>query len=171
MGGSSGLNAQPGSRNMIMERLQPFITSIRPWGQFFDNRQFIKPSGNPGEVMPRVKKNLEHYKGNYAISLLGVSAFIVFLHPGTLFVVGLLASLWGYALVIRNEPFVVQNHELSPKEVTIILAAASFAVVFLLTNVGSVLLFGASLGAVGVLAHAAARRNEEVDVEAGFFSS
>eukprot|EP00736_Rhodelphis_marinus_P009231 Rmarinus@m.19138 len=153
--------------NQLQARLQPFLSSIRPWGSFVDKHKFSKPNdGN--DVMPRIKRNIAVWKANYAVCLLITVVLTVLMHPGSLLVLSLLFALWAYVFLVRTEPIVVQNRALNETESAVILAAVSFAVVFLLTNVGSVLLFALSLGGVGVLAHAALRREEEsFDEETG----
>ncbi|KAJ7538036.1 hypothetical protein O6H91_11G032200 [Diphasiastrum complanatum] len=75
----------------------------------------------------------------------------------SLFAIAFLLAAWAFLFVYRSEPLVLFNRTFSEKEVLALMSVITVVVVFLLTDVGSLLMSAVMFGFLIVCAHAAFR--------------
>ncbi len=62
---------------------------------------------HPLQATSRLKKNALHFRVNYLIIMLAVTAVCMILSPGSLLVLGLLGLTWTYLFIVRQSPLVL----------------------------------------------------------------
>lgn len=150
----------------LKDTLGHSLSERKPWSELVDRNSFSKPA-SVAEATGRVQKNLNYYRTNYFIFFLAMMALTFLTHPGALVWTGLLLCGWVYLFLLRPTPLVIAGREYSDREKLLGMAALSFVVVFFLTNVGATVLYGASLSAVVVAAHAAFREPDDLFLDEG----
>jgi len=138
----------------------------RAWGDFFNTAQMNKPA--PGEVMERVKENLEHYAFNYLVILLILSGFTVLTSPFT-FLGGLfIAAAYAYLFLLNPEPIKIAGMPVDNNAKAGLITASSVAVLWL-TGAGAAFSSLIFVVAVVALGHAAVRKPPtEADFETAY---
>ncbi|KAJ7542151.1 hypothetical protein O6H91_10G092100 [Diphasiastrum complanatum] len=128
----------------------------RPWSEVVDRSAFAKPD-SLADATGRIRKNLGYFRVNYVLLLLFVIALSLLYHPVSLFILTCLMAAWTYLCLFRTEPLVLFNRVFSDREVVGMLSILSILVVFLLSDVGSLLISSFTVGVVLICAHGAFR--------------
>lgn len=76
--------------------------AARPWGEFFDRRKFVPPTGG-GELRERLVDNLQYFTANYIVCFLMVSALSVLVHPFSFLAVLFVGGVYFWLFVTNTE--------------------------------------------------------------------
>lgn len=165
--GEPPVEGQVGIRGTIVavrEKASRLLATQKPWTEMIDRSSFSKPD-NLGEATTRLQKNLAYYRTNYLVFGLAITALAFVSNPVSLIWMAILGLVWFYLFMLKTSPLVINGREISDREKMMGMSAASFVVIFFLTNVAAIFLYGASLGAVMVGAHAAFREPDQLFVD------
>jgi hypothetical protein len=138
-----------------------------------DRSSFAKPE-SLGDATTRIRKNMSHFRINYAIIIVDIVALSLVLHPVSLFMLGLVLAGWTYLYLVRTEPLVAFGRTFSEREILVIMGVLSVVVV-LMTSVGYIFMSALLVGFLITAAHGAFRVPDDLfldDQEAsgGFLS-
>jgi hypothetical protein len=131
------------------------LAQKRPWAEMVDRTQMAKPESF-SEAITRARKNWFYFRINYSLMMAGVVALSLVLHPGSLFFLAALMAGWTYLYLVRTEPLVAFGRTFSEREVLMGMSLFTVIMIFM-TNVGSILMTAALIGAALVFAHGAYR--------------
>lgn len=155
-------------------RATEFLAVRRPWREFLDVHSVSLPFSY-GEAMIRIRKNLDHFRGNYTLIMLGILFLSLLWHPISLIVFIVVFIGWYFFYFSREETLVVMNHRIDDRVVLIGLTVVTI-VGLVFTDVAWNV-FGSLLIAVAVSGTHAAFRNsddlyvdEESATQGGMFS-
>ncbi|KAH7277218.1 hypothetical protein KP509_39G040500 [Ceratopteris richardii] len=171
---SSRAAAFRGFLGRISENWQHAVSQSRPWRELVDRTSFAKPD-SLSDATGRIRKNVAYFRLNYAILFTAVLALTLISNPASLFLLCGLLAAWIFMYVLRTTPLVLFNRTFNEREVLVLMGLLSIIVVFM-TNVGSVLITAAMLGAAIICVHAAFRvpddffLDEEVPASGGLLS-
>lgn len=101
------------------------------------------------------------------VFVLAIMAMAFVTNPVALLWTGMLGMGWIYLFLVRSQPLIINGREYSEREKLIGMSVLSFVVIFFLTNVASVLLYGASLSAAIIAAHAIFREPDDLFLDDG----
>jgi PRA1 family protein 1 len=166
------VDGQGGIRGTVIavkEKASRLIATQKPWAEMIDRSSFSKPE-NFGEVTNRLQKNLAYYRTNYLVFGLSITALAFLSNPASLIWMALLGLVWFYLFMIKTSPLVINGREISDREKMMGMSVASFVVIFFLTNVAAIFLYGASLAAAMIAAHASFREPDQLFVDEGVTS-
>ena len=79
----------------------------------------------------------------------------------------MLASAWGYLFIVRTEPLLIGGRTLSDREKLLGMSGLSLLVIFFLSNVASVVIYGLGVGVTLVTLHGAFRAPDVTFLEEG----
>jgi hypothetical protein len=172
----TGVASTPAGRAFMSrgrEAVRFALAQKRPWGEMVDRTSFAKPE-SLGDATTRIRKNMSHFRINYAIIIVGIVALSLVLHPVSLFMLGLVLAGWTYLYLVRTEPLVAFGRTFSEREILVIMGVLSVVVV-LMTSVGYILMSALLVGFLITAAHGAFRVPDDLfldDQEAsgGFLS-
>eukprot|EP00250_Pteridium_aquilinum_P033186 c5292_g1_i1 orf=380-1009(-) len=139
----------------ISENWQHALSQSRPWRELVDRSSFGKPD-SLSDATGRIRKNVGYFRLNYAILFTAVLALTLISNPVSLFLLCGLLAAWIFGYLIRTTPLTLFNRTFSEREVLALMGLLSVFVIFM-TNVGSVLISAAMLGAGIICVHAAFR--------------
>ena len=175
----SGAPAPPPSAmhaHAMLSKLNDSYRSVlarqKPWSEVTDRSTFAKPE-SLNDALSRIQKNLGYFQANYLTILLAVVVISMLWNPTSVFFLAVLALAWVYLFMIRTEPVVIANRQLSEREKFLGMVLISIVTIFGLTSVGSVLMSGVVIGSVAIIGHAALRVPDDLftdDSDAGFLS-
>lgn len=166
--------AQPGS--LSSPEVQSGITALykrmrdnasviletrKPLGEFLDHTAMSKPA-TLGEVTSRMQKNLSYYRTNYFILFIASMALVFILHPLSIVWLALVTIMWGYLFLVHSGPLTIGGREYSDREKVIGASIVSFVVIFFLTNVATMALYGVSITMGAVALHGAFREPDDL---------
>lgn len=163
---STSVSGVMGLVTSVRERGSRVLQTQKPWAELFDRTAFSKPA-SLGEATSRLQKNATHYRTNYLVFVSAIMAMAFVTNPIALMWTGLLGVGWVYLFLVRTQPLVIQGREYSDREKLIGMSILSFVVIFFLTNVASVVLYGASLSAAMIAAHAVFREPDDLFLDEG----
>ncbi|XP_078507471.1 prenylated Rab acceptor protein 1 [Lissotriton helveticus] len=152
------------SQGPAKEWIEKRRTTIRPWGNFVDQKRFSKPK-NFGELCKRMVKNVEHFQSNYVFVFLGLILYCIITSPMLLIA---LAIFFGacYIIYLRTQQskMIMFGREMSTAHQYGIAGGVSFPF-FWLAGAGSAVFWvlGATLVVIG--SHAAFHELESGDLE------
>ncbi|KAI5070385.1 hypothetical protein GOP47_0014728 [Adiantum capillus-veneris] len=139
----------------ISENWQQALSQSRPWRELVDRTSFGKPD-SLSDATSRIRKNVAHFRLNYALIFTAVLALTLLSNPFSLFLLCGLLAAWIFMFIIRTAPLILFNRTFSEREALALMGLLSIVVIFM-TNVGSVLISAAMLGAAVICVHAAFR--------------
>lgn len=139
----------------ISDNWHQALSQSRPWRELVDRSSFAKPE-SLSDATSRIRKNGAHFRLNYALLFTAVLALTLISNPVSLFLLCGLLAAWIFAYLIRTTPLILFNRTFSDREVLALMGLLSVFVIFM-TNVGSVLISAAMLGAGIICVHAAFR--------------
>ncbi|CAJ1969521.1 unnamed protein product [Sphenostylis stenocarpa] len=139
------------------------ISTRRPWEEFLALRSFTLPY-SLGEATLRIKRNLDHFRVNYAMIALIVLFLSLISHPISLIVFIAVFTAWFFLYFFRDHPVVVLHRALDDRFVLAALAAVTVAAL-VLTGVWLNVVLALLVAAVAVVLHAAFRSTEDLYVD------
>jgi chromate transport protein ChrA len=122
------------------------------------------------EAGSRIRKNLAHFRLNYALVVAAILALTLLTHPFSLLLLAALFAAWIFAYLLRTTPLTLFNRAYSEREVLIVLSLLSVVVLFM-TSVGSVLISAAMLGLLIICVHGALHVPDDLFLDAEIPSS
>lgn len=161
---ADGQGGVMGTVAAVKEKTSRVLATQKPWAEMIDRSSFSKPE-NLGEATTRLQKNLGYYRTNYLVFGVAITTLAFLSNPISLIWMALVGLLWFYLFMVRTAPLVINGREFSEREKLLGMSAASFVVIFFLTNVGAIFLYGASLGAMMIAVHAAFREPDQLFVD------
>ncbi|GMH13720.1 hypothetical protein Nepgr_015561 [Nepenthes gracilis] len=151
--------------SLVNERIRSGLRKRRPWAEMMLTSFFsIPPSFD--DALQRIYTNLSYFRINYAI----VSLLILFLsllwHPISLIVFIVMMAAWLFLCFLRDKPLVLLGRVIDDRIVLVVLSVLTLLFLFL-TDVIVNIDVSLVIGVVVVLLHAAVRRTDDFDYEAG----
>lgn len=150
----------------VKSKLADVWSRSRGWSEFGNTSQMSRPEA--GEVMERVKENLEYYAFNYLVILLVLSAFTVLTSPFT-FLGGIFIALaYCYLFFLNPEPMLIAGISFDNNVKAVAITIVSLIVLWL-TGAGYAFTGLIFVVAVIALGHAALRKPPgEADFETAY---
>lgn len=130
-----------------------------------DRSTFSRPTSS-SEAVSRIRWNTTYFRVNYLLVGLTTTSLVMALHPWSLVVLAGLASLWFYLIIIRTAPITYNGREISDREKVLALSGLSLVVIFLLTSVGTTLIYALGLSATLIAVHAAFKVPDDLFLDA-----
>ncbi|XP_057829594.1 PRA1 family protein F2 [Cryptomeria japonica] len=135
----------------------------RPWNELFDRHAFGKPESF-ADATARARRNLSHFRVNYALIVLCIVFLSLLWHPISLIVLIVMFVFWGFLYFCRDEPLVIFGRTLAEGLVFWVLTIITFVVV-MLTNAILPFLIGLLIGVVIVILHATFRLPDSLSMD------
>mmetsp|Transcript_20475 Transcript_20475/g.28370 ORF Transcript_20475/g.28370 Transcript_20475/m.28370 type:complete len:183 (+) Transcript_20475:104-652(+) len=170
--------ASSGTAQMAMQKVSESAKHVlaqrRPWSEIVDRTAYAKPA-NFADASSRIRKNINYFKVNYVLFVLGVLIACLLTHPVSMFLLMGLGTSWVYLFVVRTEPLVINGRSISEREKLIGMASVSVILIFFVSSVGSVIFMGLGIGLAGVAIHGSLRVPDDLFLDEnnendGFFS-
>ncbi|KAB1218442.1 PRA1 family protein F2 [Morella rubra] len=140
------------------ERIKAGLGTRRPWNVMFSFHSLGLPA-NFGDSLARVRTNVAYFRMNYAIVVLFILFLSLLWHPISLIVFLVMMAAWLFLYFLRDQPLMVFNRTIDDRVVLVVLGADWCSAV----DAGHVKYSGgAAVGVVVVLAHAAARKTDDL---------
>lgn len=144
----------------VRENGEALYAQRRPWRDLISRTAFGKPDSF-ADAFHRIKRNLGHFRVNYALIILGIVFLSLLWHPISLIVLIIMFVAWGFLYFFRDEPVVVFGRTLNEGVVIGVLSIVTF-VALMLTHATMVFLIGLLIAVFIVAVHAAFRLPEDV---------
>jgi PRA1 family protein 1 len=145
----------------VKDNANVMLETRKPISEFLDYTGMSKPA-SISEVTGRLQKNLSYYRTNYFILFLGTMALTFLLHPFSIIWLTLVVLMWVYLFLVHSGPLTIGGREFSDKEKVIWVSLASFIIIFFLTNVATMALYGLSITMGVVALHGAFREPDDL---------
>ncbi|XP_061369097.1 PRA1 family protein D-like [Gastrolobium bilobum] len=139
---------------------QSVFATRRPWEEVFALYSFTRPY-SVGEATLRVKRNLNHFRVNYAMIILFTLFLSLLWHPISIIVFLVALVAWFFLYFFRNEPVVLFNRAVDDRVAAAALAAVT-VVALVLTGVWLNVLVSVLVGIAVVVLHATFRSTEDL---------
>ncbi|KAI4303000.1 hypothetical protein MLD38_038682 [Melastoma candidum] len=137
--------------------------TLRPWREFLSLRSFSLPYGY-SDALLRLRKNISHFRFNYALVALLVHFLSLIFHPFSLLLFLFLSLAW-YALYFsRDSPIILFGRVFDDRVVAAVLGVVTI-VGLVLTGVGLNVLVALLVAVVIVGVHGVFRNSEDLYVD------
>lgn len=147
--------------NVFRSRSQSLTVTRRPWRELLSHpTSYTLPRGF-GEMMPRLKRNLHHFRVNYSMIILFVLFVSLLWHPISMIVFLVVFVGWWFLYLGRDEPIVVLHRMVDDRLVLVGLWIVTI-IGLVLTKVWLNVLVSLLIGVVLVMVHAVFRNTEDL---------
>lgn len=137
-----------------------FASTLRPWRELVDLTAFSRPYSY-GEAKARARRNLAHFRSNYALITLIILFVGLIYHPISMIVFLLIFALWLFLYFGNENPVVVFGREIDDRIVLgFLFLITILGLVF--TSVGLNVLVSLVISALIVSVHASLRVPDDV---------
>ncbi|XP_021754512.1 PRA1 family protein F3-like [Chenopodium quinoa] len=137
-----------------------FISSRRPWRQFFDRHSLSFPH-HFSDAFSRLKTNFSYFRMNFAMIVLLILFVSLLWHPISLIVFLIMMVAWLFLYFLRDEPLVLFGRSIDDR---IILAVLSVLTVgfLLLTGATGNILIALAVGVGVIVIYSVFRRSDDL---------
>ncbi|CAJ2627756.1 unnamed protein product [Trifolium pratense] len=140
----------------------------RPWENFFAFQSFTLPSSIHESTL-RIKRNLNHFRINYATIILLILFLSLLWHPLSLIVFLAVFAAWFFLFFFRDRPVVFLTYSIDDRFLLAVLSALT-VVALVFTGVWLNVLVSILVGAAVVVLHAVFRSIDDLYLdEEGIF--
>ncbi|KAI3449723.1 hypothetical protein Pfo_006388 [Paulownia fortunei] len=154
-GGGSGVFFRAKSRT------QSFFATRRPWRELLAHPTSYSIPYGFSDFASRLKRNLGHFRVNYAMIVLFILFLSLLYHPISMIVFIIISVFWFLLYFFRDEPIVVFNRMVDDRVVLIALGIVTI-VSLVLTRVWLNVLVSVLVGVAVVVLHASFRVTEDL---------
>ncbi|XP_057718505.1 PRA1 family protein F3-like [Arachis stenosperma] len=135
----------------------------RPWEEVFALYSFTRPI-SVGEATLRVKRNVDHFRLNYAMIILFILFLSLLWHPFSIIVFLVALAAWFFLYFFRDRPVELFGRVIDDRALAAVLAVVTVVAVSL-TGVWLNVLVSVLVGVAVVVLHAAFRSTEDLYVD------
>ncbi|EPS62668.1 hypothetical protein M569_12125, partial [Genlisea aurea] len=144
----------------ITPEVRSAYAAARPWRIFFDVSAFSLPLSY-GDAMSRIRRNANHFRGNYAVICLAAVFCSLVYHPISM-IVFLIASIgWLWLYLCREGPIAVFGRAVDDRIVLLTLSLVT-VVALVLTHAALNVLIGIIAGVIASGVHGGFRSTDEL---------
>ncbi|KAF7804680.1 PRA1 family protein F2-like [Senna tora] len=155
--------AAPYFTGRVRTTAQSIFATRRPWEEVFALYSFSRPY-TFGEATVRIKRNINHFRVNYAMIALVILFLSLLWHPISMIVFLAVFVAWFFLYFFRDEPVVVFNRTIDDRVMLVALGVLTI-VALVLTGVWLNVLVSILIGVAVVVLHATFRGTDDLYVD------